>query len=108
LAAAEPLVVDSDLAQHPLVLQAEANVLDADLALQRTTIKAPETGYIVRRNVQVGQRVTPGTALLAIVPLNQIWVDANYKEQELRTCESASPYLSRQIFTEGQSNTRDM
>ena len=65
--------------------------MDADLALQRTTIKAPETGYIVRRNVQVGQRVTPGTALLAIVPLNQIWVDANYKEQELRNVRIGQP-----------------
>ena len=91
LAASQAMVVDSDLAHHPLVLQAEANVLDADLALQRTTIKAPETGYIVRRNVQVGQRVTPGTALLAIVPLNQIWVDANYKEQELRNVRIGQP-----------------
>jgi len=91
LAAAQAMVVNSDLAHHPLVLQAEANVLDAHLALQRTTIKAPETGYIVRRNVQVGQRVTPGTALLAIVPLNQIWVDANYKEQELRNVRIGQP-----------------
>jgi len=91
LAVAQALVVNSDLAHHPLVLQAEANVLDADLALQRTTIKAPETGYVVRRSVQVGQRVTPGTALLAIVPLNQIWVDANYKEQELRNVRIGQP-----------------
>jgi len=91
LAVAEALVVNSDLAHHPLVLQAEAEVIDADLALQRTTIKAPETGYIVRRNVQVGQRVTPDTALLTIVPLNQIWVDANYKEGELRNVRINQP-----------------
>lgn len=84
LAAARALVARVDLEQHPLVLQAKASVLDADLALQRTTIDAPDTGYIVRRNVQVGQRVTPGNTLLMIVPLNQIWVDANYKEAQLR------------------------
>jgi membrane fusion protein (multidrug efflux system) len=84
LAAARAMVASIDLEHHPLVLQAEANVLDADLDLQRTTISAPETGYVVRRNVQVGQRVTPGTPLLAIVPLNQIWVDANFKEHELK------------------------
>jgi len=58
LAAAQAMVASIDLEYHPLVLQAEANVLDADLDLQRTTISAPETGYVVRRNVQVGQRVT--------------------------------------------------
>lgn len=84
LGAAQALVANTDLEHHPMVLQAEANVLDADLALQRTTVTAPETGYVVQRNVQVGQRVTPGTALLAIIPLNQVWVDANFKEEDLR------------------------
>ena len=84
LGAAQALIANTDLEHHPLVLQAEANVLDADLALQRTAVNAPETGYVVQRNVEVGQRVTPGTALLAIIPLDQIWVDANFKEAELR------------------------
>lgn len=91
LAAAQALVAMIDLEHHPLVLQAEANVLDADLALQRTTIDAPDTGYVVQRNVQVGQRVMPGTALLAIVPLSQIWVDANYKEEQLRNVRIGQP-----------------
>jgi membrane fusion protein (multidrug efflux system) len=82
--AAQALVADTDLEHHPMVLQAEANVLAADLDLLRTTVNAPETGYVVQRNVEVGQRVTPGTPMLAIIPLNQIWVDANYKEEELR------------------------
>ncbi len=84
LAAAQALVASVDLEHHPQVLQAKANVLDADLALQRTSIDAPDTGYVVRRNVQVGQKVAPGNTLLMIVPLNQIWVDANYKEEQLR------------------------
>lgn len=84
LGAAQALVANTDLEHHPLVLQAEANVLNADLDLQRTIVRAPDTGYVVQRNVEVGQRVTPGAALLAIIPLNQIWVDANFKEAELR------------------------
>jgi membrane fusion protein, multidrug efflux system len=84
LAAAQALISDTDLEHHPMVLQAEANVLDADLALQRTSVDAPDTGYVVERNVEVGQRVTPGTPLLAIIPLDQIWVDANFREAELR------------------------
>ncbi|HMD53579.1 MAG TPA: efflux RND transporter periplasmic adaptor subunit, partial [Phycisphaerae bacterium] len=81
---AQAIVANVDLEHHPLVLQAEAKVLDAELTLLRTTITAPETGYVIRRNVQVGQRVAVGTPLLIIVPLNQIWVDANYKETELK------------------------
>lgn len=91
LAAAEALVAGSDLENHPQVLQARASLLDASLALQRTTVDAPDTGYVVLRNVQVGQRVTPGTALLAIVPMNQIWVDANYKEAQLKNVRIGQP-----------------
>ncbi len=91
LSAAQALVADTDLEHHPMVLQAEANVLDADLALQRTTINAPETGYVVQRNVEVGQRVAPGTALMAIIPLNEIWVDANFKEDDLRFVRIGQP-----------------
>jgi len=98
LAAAQALVADTDLEHHPLVLQAEAHVLDADLGLQRTIVKAPETGYVVQRNVEVGQRVTPGTAMLAIIPLNQIWVDANYKEEELRFVRIGQPVRLKSDF----------
>jgi membrane fusion protein (multidrug efflux system) len=98
LFAAQALVADTDLEHHPLVLQAEANVLDADLGLQRTIVKAPETGYVVQRNVEVGQRVTPGTGMLAIIPLNQIWVDANYKEEELRFVRIGQPVRLKSDF----------
>jgi membrane fusion protein (multidrug efflux system) len=98
LAAAQALVADTDLEHHPLVLQAEANVLDADLGLQRTIVNAPETGYVVQRNVEVGQRVTPGTPMLAIIPLNQIWVDANYKEEELRFVRIGQPVRLKSDF----------
>ena len=98
LGAAQALVANTDLEHHPMVLQAEANVLDADLQVQRTVIDAPETGYVVQRNVEVGQRVTPGTALLAIIPLDQIWVDANFKEEELRFVRIGQPVSLRSDF----------
>lgn len=98
LGAAQALIANTDLEHHPIVLQAEANVLDADLALQRTTVNAPETGYVVQRNVQVGQRVTPGEPMLAIIPLDQIWVDANFKEAELRFVRIGQPVHLKSDF----------
>ena len=98
LAAAQALTANTDLEHHPLVLQAAANVLDADLALQRTIVNAPDTGYVVERNVQVGQRVTPGAPMLAIIPLGQIWVDANYKEAELRYVRVGQPVTLKSDF----------
>ena len=91
LGAAQALTANTDLQHHPQVLQAEANVLDADLALQRTIVRAPATGYVVQRTAEVGQRVTTGTDLLAIIPLDQIWVDANFKESELRFVRIRQP-----------------
>lgn len=83
LMSALALVENSSLYQHPLVESAKANFKTAYLNWVRTTIYSPVNGYVAKRNAQVGQQVTPGTALLAVVPLNQIWVDANYKENQL-------------------------
>ena len=88
---AQALVANVDLQHHPMVLQAEARLLDAELTLLRTTIEAPATGYVTHRTIQVGQRVTPGAPLLAIIPLDQIWVDANYKEEQLRNVRIGQP-----------------
>ena len=98
LGAAQALVANTDLEHHPMVLQAEANVLAADLGLQRTIVNAPETGYVVQRNVEVGQRVTPDSPMLAIIPLNQIWVDANFKEKELRFVRIGQPVSLKSDF----------
>ncbi len=68
---------------HPQVLAAESAVRDAALALRRTHIFAPVAGVVARRSVQVGQRVAPGTPLMAVVPLDDVWVDANFKEVQL-------------------------
>lgn len=77
------MVANSDLYHHPQVLQAENNFRNAYLNWQRTTINAPETGFIAKRMVQVGQHIDMNSVLMVLVPLNQVWVVANYKESQL-------------------------
>jgi membrane fusion protein (multidrug efflux system) len=76
---------------HPLVRQAAGRVREAYLAYSRAGIVAPVTGYVAKRAVQVGQRLQPGTPLLAIVPLDHLWVDANFKENQLRDLRIGQP-----------------
>ena len=76
---------------HPQVLAAAAAVREAALALERTHLTAPVAGVVARRSVQIGQRVAPGTPLLAIVPLNAVWVDANFKEVQLSDMRVGQP-----------------
>jgi len=89
--AAQASVAGVDVARHPDVLAAKADFEAAWLAARRNTIVAPVSGYIAKRAVQVGARATPGTALLSIVPLDQLWVDANFKESELRNIRVGQP-----------------
>jgi membrane fusion protein, multidrug efflux system len=77
--------------KHPDVLAGAAKVRDAYLAYARTTLPAPVTGYVAQRSVQVGQRVSPGTPLMSVVPLDQVWVDANFKEWQLRHIRVGQP-----------------
>ncbi len=79
----QAMVLNTPVDQQPQVLQAAAQVRDAWLALQRTRVVSPIDGYVSRRSVQVGQQITPGTALMAVVPANHIWVDANFKETQI-------------------------
>lgn len=78
------LTANTSVAQHPQVLAAAAHLRDAYLAVRRTKIVSPVSGYVARRAVQVGQRVEPGAALMAIVPIDEVWIDANFKEVQLR------------------------
>jgi membrane fusion protein (multidrug efflux system) len=78
-------------AQHPSVLAAKADYLSAWLAARRNAIVAPVSGYVAKRSVQVGSRIAPGAPLLSIVPLDQLWVDANFKESELRDIRVGQP-----------------
>ncbi|RDS81403.1 efflux RND transporter periplasmic adaptor subunit [Dyella psychrodurans] len=77
------LVDDTVVASHPDVMAAAAAYRAAYLDDIRATMVAPVTGYVAKRTVQVGQRVQPGTALMAVVPLHEVWVDANFKETQL-------------------------
>ncbi len=78
------LVDDTVIATQPDVQAAAAQLRQAYLNHARAGIVAPVTGYVARRSVQVGQRVQPGTALMAVVPTEQMWVEANFKETQLR------------------------
>ncbi|WP_448661941.1 HlyD family efflux transporter periplasmic adaptor subunit [Sphingomonas sp. CJ20] len=75
----------------PEVLAAQAKVEQARLDLSRTVIRAPIDGIVTRRNVQVGQRVAPGTQLMLIVPVGQLYVDANFKEGQLTKVKVGQP-----------------
>jgi len=83
LASNHALTENTNVTQHPNVLRAASKVRETMLAYSRTTLPAPLTGYIAKRAVQVGQRVAAGSPLLSIVPLNSLWVDANFKEVQL-------------------------
>ncbi len=99
LAANRARVDGTTLANHPQVRDAAAAVRTAFLALSRTELPAPVAGFIARRNVQLGQRVSPGAALMAVVPLDQVWVDANFKEPQLRSMRVGQPVkLSADLY----------
>lgn len=91
LASGRALTEGTTVANHPNVHRAAARVQEAMLAQARTTLYAPTSGEVAKRNVQVGQRIAPGTPLMAIVPLDQVWVDANFKESQLREMRVGQP-----------------
>jgi len=77
--------------QHPSVLRAAAAVREAWLTLDRTELRAPVSGQVARRNVQPGQRVAAGAPLMSVVPLERAWVEANFKEGQLRRMRLGQP-----------------
>ncbi|MGF6192779.1 multidrug efflux MFS transporter periplasmic adaptor subunit EmrA [Serratia sp. 2723] len=79
----QAMVLNTPLDQQPAVLQAAAQMRDAWMALQRTRIVSPITGFVSRRSVQVGAQISPGTPLLAVVAPDHVWVDANFKETQI-------------------------
>lgn len=91
LDAALALVENSNLYNHPLVETAKTNLKNAYLNFQRTTIVSPITGYVAKRNIQPGQQVALNSAMLAIIPLHDTWVDANYKESSLANLRVNQP-----------------
>jgi membrane fusion protein, multidrug efflux system len=87
----EARIDGTTIATNPEVLAAAARVRDAWLELRRTRITSPVSGVIARRSVQVGQRVAAGTPLMGVVALNALWVDANFKEVQLRDMRVGQP-----------------
>lgn len=85
------LVDDTVVASHPDVRAAAAKLRSAFLDQARTVIVAPVDGYVAKRSVQLGQRVQPGAALMAVVPLHQVWIDANFKETQLTHMRIGQP-----------------
>lgn len=83
LDANDALVKGATQSSTPDVLAAQAVVDQALLNLKRTEIRAPIDGVVTRRKVQIGQRIAPGSALMLIVPIQQLYVDANFKESQL-------------------------
>jgi membrane fusion protein (multidrug efflux system) len=77
--------------QHPSVQRAAAQVHEAYLSLQRAELRAPVDGFVAKRSVQLGQRVQAGAPLMSIVALSQVWVEANFKESQLKNLRIGQP-----------------
>ncbi|EOL9025206.1 multidrug efflux MFS transporter periplasmic adaptor subunit EmrA [Cronobacter sakazakii] len=87
----QAMILDTKLEDQPAVQQAATEVRNAWLALERTKIVSPMTGYVSRRSVQVGAQISPTTPLMAIVPSSGLWVDANFKETQLAHMRIGQP-----------------
>ncbi|HLT45282.1 MAG TPA: HlyD family efflux transporter periplasmic adaptor subunit [Luteimonas sp.] len=91
LARNRALVDATTVSDQPQVQAAAAQVRAAYLALQRARIVAPVSGFVAQRRVQLGERVQPGTALMTVIPLDQVWVEANFKETQLEKMRLGQP-----------------
>jgi membrane fusion protein, multidrug efflux system len=89
--AAHAAIEGTDVAQNPVVMQARANFRAAWVAAQRNAIYAPVSGYVAERSVQLGNSVQPGQQLMTVVPLHNLWIDANFKESQLRHIRIGQP-----------------
>jgi membrane fusion protein (multidrug efflux system) len=81
---AHALVDGTPVEENPAVLQAKDAFRDAWIAAQRNAVVAPVSGYVAERSVQLGQHIQAGEALMTVIPLHSLWVDANFKEVQLR------------------------
>jgi membrane fusion protein (multidrug efflux system) len=91
LARNRALVDATTVSDQPQVQAAAAQLRAAYLALQRARIVAPVSGFVAQRRVQLGERVQPGTALMTVIPLDQVWVEANFKETQLEKMRLGQP-----------------
>jgi membrane fusion protein (multidrug efflux system) len=91
--AAAVLVQGADVAQNPEVAAAQAQLNQAQLDLDRTVIRAPVDGIVAKKAIEIGQRVAAGTELMTVVPVQSAYVDANFKEVQLRKIRVGSPVV---------------
>ena len=91
LAASRALVGRTGVADNPDVRAAATQVERAWLALVRTGVRAPVTGYVARRTVQLGERIAPGAPLMVLVPLGRLWLEAIFREMQLRHMRIGQP-----------------
>ena len=91
LSANQALLLDGPLSEQPQIQNAVSNLKQAWLSLERTKIRSPIKGYVARRNAQVGQAVSVGGALMAVVTTDQMWLDANFKETQLTHMRIGQP-----------------
>jgi membrane fusion protein (multidrug efflux system) len=91
--AAQAVMTEGPIENNPQVQAARAALNTAQLDLRRTVIRAPIDGVIVRRQVQLGQRIQPGSQLMTIVPTTQVYVDANFKEGQLHKVRIGQPVV---------------
>jgi membrane fusion protein (multidrug efflux system) len=80
----QALTANTSIEEHPEVQLARAKAEQAQLNLERTVIRAPISGVVAKRQVQLGQRIQAGTTLLAIVPTEKMYLNANFKEVQLK------------------------
>jgi membrane fusion protein (multidrug efflux system) len=91
LASNQTLTEGTVVEQQPSVQLAAARLREAFLATQRAALLAPVDGYVAKRTVQLGQRVAAGTPLMSVIALNKVWVEANFKEVQLRSIRIGQP-----------------
>lgn len=91
LSSNQALTEGTSVEEHPGVQVAAAKVRETFLVTQRAALMAPVDGYVAKRTVQLGQRVAAGTPMMSIIALNQVWVDANFKEVQLRNIRIGQP-----------------
>ncbi|UDF05177.1 HlyD family efflux transporter periplasmic adaptor subunit [Asticcacaulis sp. AND118] len=88
--------------ENPEVMAARARLASAELALERTVVRAPMAGVVTRKAVQIGQQVQMGTPLMAVVPISQAYVDANFKEVQLKKVQPGQEVeLTSDLYGEG-------
>jgi membrane fusion protein, multidrug efflux system len=89
--AAHALVDSGDVETNPTVMQARVAYRDAWITSQRNAIVAPVAGVVAQRSVQLGQRIAPGQALMTVIALDDVWLDANFKESQIRNLRIGQP-----------------